>query len=352
MTDALAQKTPKYIAKINHEYNASQQPVEIINFSSNEDIKVDDNLTISKGANLTAQVLEFQKERRWHKSGFIVCKILSYEQNGEIIDVQDKDIHYTIRKYEKLNPKEAIIIGTELVVFTGASLFAPGVDVGYFFTKGAIQRQKHYNWFKAGVHNAYDNSIFWFGLKGKPIELSKNDEIKIKPLNKQKAHDISAKIEYRKHKARFKKEKAFVKAEIKEIKEEIKLEKKIEKQLAKSEKSGLKEKLSARHLNKIIKRRYKLEQKYARAKLKEEHRKLEEEITQIKYELRKEQKLARKNQKNVSIAAKKETTLENNIEQKQEIQTVELQTAGKILPQQYYEQPIDYLQQYYETLYN
>ena len=275
----------------------------------------------------------------------MVCKILSYEENDKIVDIQDKDVHFTIRKYEKINPKEAAIITTELIVFSGASFFAPGVDIAYFFTKGAIQRQKHYSWFKAGVRNAYDNSILWFGLKGKPIRLAANDEIRLKPIERNKAHNLSAKVEYRKNKVAFREEKAFEKEEIKEIKEEIKLERKLEKHENNIEKQN---KLFLKYFDKIAKRRNKLETRFARTELREEHKILEDEITQIKYALRKETRLARKMQKHAPVDSSVILANDESINNEAE---VELHAAGKILFEEYHEQPKDYLQQYYSSLY-
>ncbi|MBQ8475974.1 hypothetical protein IJ531_02820, partial [bacterium] len=131
-------------------------------------------------------------------------------------------------KYEPLNKKEAVIIGLELVTMGAASFFAPGSDVGYFFIKGAIQRKKHPNWFKAGVYNAYDNSIFWFIEKGKPIDLAVNDEIKLKHLESTDAKNLSAKITYKKDKKAFRGEKKLVRAEVKEINKEYNKEQKLE----------------------------------------------------------------------------------------------------------------------------
>jgi hypothetical protein len=137
---------------------------------------------------------------------------------GDEIDISDKDIYFVVRKYESLNKKEAGIIGTELVLTQAASIvascfiiFAP-VDIAYFFTKGAIVRKKNPNWFKSGVMEAYDNSIFWFQLKGKPIELAEGDEIKLQSISKEKAEKINNKIEKRNYKKELKKQKREEKA--------------------------------------------------------------------------------------------------------------------------------------------
>jgi hypothetical protein len=222
-----AKNLVKTHAKVYTEFNILDKDTNIIEFSPNENIKISKYVDIPPKARVRAQIIQSQKERRWHKSGFLICKLLDFTLEGVNVDISKYDAYLIARKYEQIDKKEVIITATEIIVMTGVSYFAPGADVGYFFTKGAIQRKKHPNWFRAGVMNAYDNSIFWFWLKGKPINLAKNDQVKLKYLEKNDAKDLSAKIEYRKDKIAFKQEKKIVKKEIKEIKKECKKENKL-----------------------------------------------------------------------------------------------------------------------------
>ena len=216
-------------AKVNSEFNIVDKNAKIIEFSPDENVKISSEVDIPPHATVRAQIIESQKERRWHKSGFIICKLLNFTLEGVTVDISQYDAYLVARKYEPVDKKEAAIIATELIVMGGASFFAPGVDIGYFFTKGAIQRKKHKNWFKAGVSNAYDNSICWFWLKGKSINLSQNDEIKLKHMEEEDARNLSERIKYKKDKIAFKKERKIVEAEIdsiiKEYKKELKEEK-------------------------------------------------------------------------------------------------------------------------------
>lgn len=186
-------------------------------------------INIPENSTITLEVIRAQRELRWHKGGLILCKLKSYTlQDCSVpLDVQDKNIYLTIRKYEEIDKKEAWILGTELVLAQGASVFAPGVDIGYFFIKGAIQRKKHPHWFKAGVRNAYDNSIFWFPQKGKPIELTDGDQVKIKDIKPEKVDKLIEKID--KRNARFERQAAhrIEKKEKKALKRELKHEKKL-----------------------------------------------------------------------------------------------------------------------------
>jgi len=200
-----------------------------ITFKTREIRKITDELSIPEGASVTLKIINAQRELRWHKSGLILCKLKSYQPElaQEPIDVSDKDIYLVARKYEPIDKKEATIIGVELVLAQGASFFAPGVDIAYFFTKGAIQRKKDPNWFKAGVHNAYDNSICWFWLKGKPFELSEGEMVQIKTIKPEKADKLSAKID--KRTARFERQaaKRIAKLDKKQLKKDLKNEKKM-----------------------------------------------------------------------------------------------------------------------------
>ena len=226
-------------AEVHIDYNIEDNEIKTIEFSPEQNIRISKYVDIPPYARIKAQIIQSQKERRWHKSGFLICKLINFSLEGITVDISKYDTYLVIRKYEPIDKKEAAILATEIIVLQGASFFAPGVDVGYFFLKGAIQRKKHPNWFLAGVSNAYDNSIFWFWLKGKPINLSKADEVKLKYLERDEAHDLSAKVAYRKHKKSFRKEKKIVRKEIKTIKKEYKKEAKRNKKLAKRNKKLL-----------------------------------------------------------------------------------------------------------------
>ena len=224
-TPVFAKNSLKTTGEIAHEFNVMNMP-EYIVIKTKEEINIKDIITIPQNAIISADVLEAQKERRWHKSGFIVCRLDKYliEETGEEFDVSDKSIYFAVRKYEALDKQEAAILTGEIILTQAASIvgscfifFAP-VDILYFFTKGAIQREKHPNWFKAGVSNAYDNSIFWFCLKGKPIDIEKNQLIKIKGLKQEKALKLRQQITKRKEKQSAKEEKRRIKQNIKKLK--------------------------------------------------------------------------------------------------------------------------------------
>lgn len=166
------------------------------------EVQLTDNVTFAENSIVTADIIDTQRELRWHKSAYILCKLKSYQQteDSEKIDISDENIYMVARKYTPIDKKEAFITGTEIVTTTAASFVIPGVDIVYFFTKGAIQREKDHNWFKAGVSNAYDNSIFWFGLKGPDIEIEPDGALKLKEVSEIKAKKLENKIAKRREK--------------------------------------------------------------------------------------------------------------------------------------------------------
>lgn len=225
-----AKSNVKMRAGVQQEFTIKNQELpDEISFRITDARTIPDVVTIPENSLVTLKIIKAQRELRWHKSGLILSKLISFTPEGsEVpIDISDKDIYLTIRKYEAINKKEAWILGTEIVITQGASFFAPGVDIGYFFIKGAIQREKHPNWFKAGVRNAYDNSIFWFPQKGKPIELGEGDQVQIKDIKPKKAEKLAKVID--KRNARFERQaaKRIAKKEIKELNREVKYEKKL-----------------------------------------------------------------------------------------------------------------------------
>lgn len=217
---AMAKDGIKVNAKMATDFSINENTPEIIKFMPGRKITTGNGTKIQPKSIITAEVYQSQKEKRWHKSGFIICKLISYTEpnSTEEIDLSQEEIYLVIRKYESINPKEAAITGTEITATTIASIFLPGVDVAYFFTKGAIQREKNSNWFKAGVSNAYDNSIFWFCLKGQPVNLQTGDDIKIVSIKKNKAENI-----------KYKADKKIAKTTLKQERKAAKIQEKIKK---------------------------------------------------------------------------------------------------------------------------
>lgn len=225
-----AKHSVKMRADVNEEFSVKNQELpDEISFKITQSKTIPDVITIPEGSLITVKVVRAQRELRWHKSGLILCKLISFtpETTDIPVDISDKDLYLTVTKYEAINKKEAWILGTEIIVFQGASFFAPGVDIGYFFLKGAIQREKHPNWFKAGVRNAYDNSIFWFPQKGKPIEIGEGDQVQIKDIKANKVEKLTKKID--KRNARFERQaaKRIARKDEKSFKRELKNEKKM-----------------------------------------------------------------------------------------------------------------------------
>ena len=227
------------IGNINHEFSMSKRP-EFIYLKNSNEIVANNEIIIPKNSVLKLKTLCARKERRWHKSGFILTKLESFTAENSKIphNVSEENVYLAVRKYEPVNKKEAAILATEIIVLSGASFYAPGVDVAYFFTKGAILREKHHNWFRAGVSNAYDNSIFWFWLKGKPIELEKNSQIKIQSVGEEKIEKLTSQINKYNEKQEFKfqkkQNKKFKKETKKALKEEKIFNKEFEKEIEKS----------------------------------------------------------------------------------------------------------------------
>ena len=201
---------------------------EEISFVAAKSQTIPDVITIPEDSRVVVSIINAEVERRWHKSGIIIGKMKSYCPEGveTPIDVSDKEIYLIIRRYEPIDKKEAWIIGTEIVIMQGASFFAPGADIGYFFLKGAILKNKHKNRFLSGVSNAYDNSICWFWLKGKPIELDIDGLASVKGISKEKAEKLIPKIEKRNAKRAARYEKRIAKLERKIEKRQYKNAKK------------------------------------------------------------------------------------------------------------------------------
>lgn len=212
-----AKSAVKAQARMTTDYSIGDNaPIEI-KFMPGRKVNFGRGVNVQSKSVITAEVYQAQKERRWHKSGFVICKLLSYTEpdSEKEIDISNRDIYMLARKYERVNAKDAAILSTEITTTSVASIFLPGVDIAYFFTKGAIQREKHPNWFKAGVSNAYDNSICWFWLKGKPIDVQSGDEIQLVSIKKTKARKIKAKADKKSIKIAQKKEKKAAKQELK-----------------------------------------------------------------------------------------------------------------------------------------
>jgi len=192
--------TYKTKAIMSDDFSLMNAPSEV-RFAADDDITLPDGTIIPAQSIIHAAICEYQKEKRFHRSGFFICELKSYTEpvSGNIVDISNKEMYFIARKYEKTDAKDAAFTSAEFTVSTAAGFILPGVDIGYYFVKGAIQRKKDPNWFRAGVSNAYDNSILWLVLKGRPIELYTGDEISLKSIDKEKAEKLKIKID-KKHK--------------------------------------------------------------------------------------------------------------------------------------------------------
>lgn len=204
-------------AKMASIFSTSGQTPSVVAFSPNRNLKINDELTLPSRAIIAAEVYRFQKEKRMHRHGYIVCRLLSYKDpdSNEVINLLSKDIYVVARRRSNLELGEAALTGVELTVTTAASIPLPGVDIVYYFTKGAILRGNDPNWFKSGVSEAYDNSIFWFFLKGRTIDFEKGDYVDIKHIGKEEALKLRNKIDEGKLKTEEKEAKKYIKKEIK-----------------------------------------------------------------------------------------------------------------------------------------
>lgn len=363
----MAKDSLKMYGNINNEVSFQNLP-NTIKIVTVEEYTLADGTVIPKNAVVESEVMQVQRERRWHKSGYILCKLKSYqlydevesvneservdqfenetekkavyenevateivdetetentalteseettvavnEHNAETVDLSDKNIYFAVRKYEKIEGKEAAILTTEIIITQAAGIvgscfifFAP-VDIAYFFTKGAIRREKHHNWFKAGVHDAYDNSIFWFWLKGKPIELKEMESVKIQSVPEKKALKLESQIAKRNAKQAVRDEKKQVKLEAKEEKHQMKLAKEKEKNPVKFEKKMEKLKVRQQKRDARITHEIAVQQEiFARREQKAQQRREKKELKrQIKQE-KAEQKIKAKAEKKKSAEA-------------------------------------------------
>ncbi len=195
-------KEGKPIGTIQEQIFSDEMP-EGISFIVQSDLKLSEGkIIIPKSSTVYAYVVNTQKERRWHKSGFIICRLKSYispetEDKETLVDIENEEIYLIARQYEAIDKKEAGKTAVELTATTAAAFMIPGADIAYYFTKGMIRRKEGQTRFKSGISTAYENSIFWFCLKGKPIELEEDTNIKFKEITKEEAEKLNAKIEKR-----------------------------------------------------------------------------------------------------------------------------------------------------------
>jgi len=196
-TQALQQKQ---IATVQEQIEIDGMP-KGISFVNNTELRLlNGEEIIPEGSTIYAHVVDTQGERRWHKSGFVICNLRGYEKNGRYHDV-DNNIYMVGRKYEPIDKKEAAKTAAEITATTAAGIIVPGADIAYYFTKGMIKKKEDCTRFKSGISTAYENSIFWFWLKGKPLDLEDNASLSFKEITKDEAKELQEKIKLRKEKS-------------------------------------------------------------------------------------------------------------------------------------------------------
>lgn len=261
-TSVYADNTAKSKGTIQQQINDEDMP-DGISFTTTTELILDNGeVVIPKDSTIYAYVVGTKGERRWHRSGFALCKLKGYEPSKEVkaktitsepkkdiptginvnsqdnnsrlkydvitlapannevkeeiekeieeevavpkntfVDIEKKDIYMVARKYEAIDKKQAAKTAAELTTTTAAGFIIPGVDIAYYFTKGMIKKKEGKTRFKSGVSTAYENSIFWFWLKGKPLDLEENASISFKEIDRDKAHDMINKMKEENNKA-------------------------------------------------------------------------------------------------------------------------------------------------------
>ena len=185
--------------RVTGDFNSSVMP-DKVTLKTTKEIQLNNSVVIPENSTIRAEVVNIQQARRWHKSGYIVCKLKTFTNETEdtITNVEDEDIYLIVRKFEPIDKKEAGKIAAEVTATTAASFVVPGIDIVYYFTKGAIHKKDGETRFKSGVSSAYDNSVFWFWLKGKDIDLNNKDSVTVKQIELNKAQQLNTQIDKRK----------------------------------------------------------------------------------------------------------------------------------------------------------
>ena len=198
---AIAQEKVKTTGVIKQNNNLVQDNKRV-SFQISKTLNLKSGITIPENSIITVEIINIQDNRRWHKSAFLVSKLLGYIENPEsaINTLEDQNIYFVIRKYEALDKKEVAKTVAEVGATTAASFVVPGVDIAYYFTKGMIKKKEGVTRFKSGVSTAYENSIFWFWLKGKSLDLDENCSIKLQEVDEARAQKLINQIEQRKEK--------------------------------------------------------------------------------------------------------------------------------------------------------
>jgi len=181
------------IAVMLQNYNSQKTDKSNITFKLNYSIDIEE-LKIPENSIVKAQVSLTKNEQRLKRNGYIICKLLGYnDSDKEYIDISNKNIYVTVRKYTPLDKKEFAIGGVETVATAAASHFImPGAGAAYYFTKGAVQNKED-NRLKSGVESAYENSFLSYISKGEPLILNEGDEIVIKSIDFEKFEKMKEK---------------------------------------------------------------------------------------------------------------------------------------------------------------
>ena len=153
-----------------------------------------EGITIPKDSIVYAYILDTQQERRWHKSGYAVCKLKGYItqelDEPSYSDIEKKDIYIVIRTHKPVDKKEVgKKTGISALAFA-SNFIVPGAGIAYYFTRGMIKKEEGKTRFKSGVSNVYNNSVFWFWLKGKPVNLEENTDIYFKEITREQARNL------------------------------------------------------------------------------------------------------------------------------------------------------------------
>lgn len=165
---------------------------QIIYLKTEGDSELKNIAYLPEKAMIKAEVCLVQKEKRWHKHAYALLRLIEFvpDESDESVNLYDDNLYLVARRYIPVDFPDAAGTGIELGATTAASFFFPGIDIAYYFAKGAIKRDNNPNWFKSGVSEAYDNSIFWFIQKGRTIKLEEEAEVQLKTISSRKVNKL------------------------------------------------------------------------------------------------------------------------------------------------------------------
>ncbi len=150
-----------------------------------KETSLNDEYILKEGTIIEGEIIDVVEPKRAKRDAYIVVRPISFEENGNIQNVEDKNFIIKVFDYKKIDYKNAAVNAGLSV----GSYFVKGIQYAYRFSEGIIKPDEGESRIKSGFTNVYENSPLSLIEKGKDVDIQEGDLLKFKFIRSKNYKD-------------------------------------------------------------------------------------------------------------------------------------------------------------------